>query len=68
MATQQDHGGVPFAVAHDMRQFRLLELPPDIVELLDAPSPPPYVSSLCCPTTPSPALPCPALPYPARPS
>ncbi|KAF2829213.1 hypothetical protein CC86DRAFT_403863 [Ophiobolus disseminans] len=41
MATQQDDGGVPFSMAHEMHQFRLLELPPDIVELLDAPNPSP---------------------------
>ncbi|KAF1943040.1 hypothetical protein EJ02DRAFT_401403 [Clathrospora elynae] len=40
MATQQDEGGVPFAVAHEQQLFRLLELPPDIVELIEAPSPP----------------------------
>ncbi|OAL04179.1 hypothetical protein IQ06DRAFT_115397 [Phaeosphaeriaceae sp. SRC1lsM3a] len=40
MATQQDERGVPFAMAHEMQQFRLFELPPEIVELLDAPSPP----------------------------
>jgi sister chromatid cohesion protein DCC1 len=40
MATQQAEGGVPFSVAHDMQQFRLFELPPEIVELIDAPNPP----------------------------
>ncbi|KAH7394931.1 sister chromatid cohesion protein-like protein Dcc1 [Phaeosphaeria sp. MPI-PUGE-AT-0046c] len=40
MATQQHERGVPFAMAHEMQQFRLFELPPEIVELLDAPSPP----------------------------
>jgi sister chromatid cohesion protein DCC1 len=40
MATQQDQGGVPFAVAHDFQHFRLLELPAEIVELIDAPNPP----------------------------
>ncbi|KAF2690388.1 hypothetical protein K458DRAFT_290521 [Lentithecium fluviatile CBS 122367] len=39
--TQQHEGGVPFSVAHDLQTFRLLELPPEIVELLDSPSPPP---------------------------
>ena len=43
MATQQDHGGVPFSIAHEMLQFRLFELPPELVELLDAPQPPLYV-------------------------
>lgn len=43
MATQQNEGGVPFAVAHELRSFRLLELPPEIVELLEAPDPPQYV-------------------------
>ncbi|KAH7068873.1 sister chromatid cohesion protein-like protein Dcc1 [Paraphoma chrysanthemicola] len=40
MATQQDEGGVPFAIAHEMQHFRLFELPPEIVELIDAPNPP----------------------------
>ncbi|KAF2873739.1 sister chromatid cohesion protein Dcc1 [Massariosphaeria phaeospora] len=40
MATQQDEGGVLFAIAHELQQFRLLELPPEIVELIDAPNPP----------------------------
>ncbi|KAF2121429.1 sister chromatid cohesion protein-like protein Dcc1 [Lophiotrema nucula] len=41
MATQQGEGGVPFSVAHDLRQFRLLELPAELLELLDSPTPPP---------------------------
>ncbi|KAL1597831.1 hypothetical protein SLS60_008318 [Paraconiothyrium brasiliense] len=41
MATQQGEGGVPFAVAHELQNFRLLELPSEIVELLEAPNPPP---------------------------
>ncbi|KAF2188360.1 hypothetical protein K469DRAFT_567272 [Zopfia rhizophila CBS 207.26] len=40
MATQQDEGGVPFSIAHDLQQFRLLELPAGILELIDAPNPP----------------------------
>ncbi|KAF2032605.1 hypothetical protein EK21DRAFT_109677 [Setomelanomma holmii] len=40
MATQQDEGGVPFSIAHEMQHFRLFELPPEIVELIDAPNPP----------------------------
>ncbi|KAF2649225.1 sister chromatid cohesion protein-like protein Dcc1 [Lophiostoma macrostomum CBS 122681] len=40
MATQQDEGDVPFSVAHDMQQFRLLELPPEIVELIESANPP----------------------------
>lgn len=43
MAALQHDAGVPFAIAHDMQHFRLLELPPEIVELVDAPGPPPYV-------------------------
>lgn len=31
---------MPFAIAHDLQHLRLLELPPDLVELLDAPNPP----------------------------
>ncbi|KAF2451334.1 hypothetical protein P171DRAFT_492622 [Karstenula rhodostoma CBS 690.94] len=41
MAAQQDEGGVPFAVAHDFQTFRLLELPAELVQLLEAPNPPP---------------------------
>jgi sister chromatid cohesion protein DCC1 len=41
MATQQDEGGVPFAMAHSLQQFRLLELPAELVDVLDAPNPPP---------------------------
>jgi sister chromatid cohesion protein DCC1 len=41
MATQQDDGGVPFSMAHEMQPFRLFELPPEIVALIDAPNPPP---------------------------
>ena len=40
MATQQDEGGVPFSIAHDMQQFRLLELPQEIVELIESAHPP----------------------------
>tara|TARA_R110002003_G_scaffold96_10_gene7475 strand:+ start:11976 stop:12101 length:126 start_codon:yes stop_codon:yes gene_type:complete len=40
MATQQDAGGVPFSIAHAMQQFRLFELPPEIVELIEAPNSP----------------------------
>jgi hypothetical protein len=40
MATQQDEGGVPFSIAHQQQHFRLLELPPEIVGLIDAPNPP----------------------------
>jgi hypothetical protein len=43
MATQQDEGGVPFSLAHSFQQLRLLELPPELVALLDSASPPPYV-------------------------
>ncbi|KAK1914538.1 hypothetical protein P3342_010527 [Pyrenophora teres f. teres] len=42
--SRQDGGGVPLAIAHDQRHFRLLELPPDIVGLLDAPDPPLFLS------------------------
>ena len=45
MATQQDEGGVPVAIAHEMQHFRLLELPPEIVALLEAPNPPRCVST-----------------------
>ncbi|ORY02036.1 sister chromatid cohesion protein Dcc1 [Clohesyomyces aquaticus] len=41
MATQQDEGGVPFSIAYDMQHFRLLELPAELLELLESPKPPP---------------------------
>lgn len=40
MATQQHDGGVPFGIAHSAQKLQLLELPPDVVALLDAPNPP----------------------------
>lgn len=41
MATQQFDGGVPFAIrAGAQAKLQLLELPPDVVALLDAPNPP----------------------------
>jgi hypothetical protein len=43
MATQQDEGGVPFSMAHHLQQFRLLELPAELADLIDAPNPPPWV-------------------------
>jgi len=43
MATQQDEG-VPLSIAHDLATFRLLELPPELVELLEAPNPPLYAA------------------------
>ncbi|OCK78954.1 hypothetical protein K432DRAFT_300870 [Lepidopterella palustris CBS 459.81] len=39
MATQ-DERGVPFSIAHEQQQFRLLELPPEILQLIDSPNPP----------------------------
>ncbi|EUC32297.1 hypothetical protein COCCADRAFT_99056 [Bipolaris zeicola 26-R-13] len=39
MATQHQ-GGLPVSIAHQQQHFRLLELPPEIVELLDKPNPP----------------------------
>jgi sister chromatid cohesion protein DCC1 len=41
MATQQHAGGVPFSMAHEMQQFRLFELPSEVVDLIEAPNPPP---------------------------
>ncbi|KAF2816171.1 uncharacterized protein BDZ99DRAFT_458061 [Mytilinidion resinicola] len=37
MATQDD-SGVPFSVVHDQQQFRLVELPPEILALIDSPN------------------------------
>ncbi|KAF2473781.1 sister chromatid cohesion protein-like protein Dcc1 [Lindgomyces ingoldianus] len=41
MAALQDEGSVPFSIAHGQQHLRLLELPAEILELLDAPNPPP---------------------------
>ncbi|PVI03152.1 hypothetical protein DM02DRAFT_612390 [Periconia macrospinosa] len=35
MATRQQQSGVPVFIAHQFQQFRLLELPPDIVDLIE---------------------------------
>ncbi|KAH6614215.1 sister chromatid cohesion protein-like protein Dcc1 [Boeremia exigua] len=40
MATQQFDGGVPFAIAARAQKLQLLELPPAVAALLDAPNPP----------------------------
>lgn len=40
MATQQFDAGVPFAIAASAQKLQLLELPPDVAALLDAPNPP----------------------------
>jgi hypothetical protein len=45
---------VPFAIAHDLRKLQLLELPPDLLALLDAPS----ASPRCAPCS-LPAIHCP---------
>lgn len=55
MATQQDEGGIPFAIAHHLQHFRLLELPPELVELIEAPNPPLYAFQ----SPPPRARPCP---------
>ncbi|KAF2750336.1 hypothetical protein M011DRAFT_474789 [Sporormia fimetaria CBS 119925] len=59
MATQQGEGGVPFSIAHDFQSFRLLELPQDLVELLETPNPPHLCikSQIPSPTTASNAKP-----------
>lgn len=44
MATQQDDAGVPLSVAHDLSAFRLIELPPELVALLESPNPPLYAA------------------------
>ncbi|CAO2654880.1 Nn.00g116130.m01.CDS01 [Neocucurbitaria sp. VM-36] len=53
MATQQDEGGVPFSIAHELQHFRLLELPPEIVEVIDAPNPPRLSIKSHAPSPPS---------------
>ncbi len=41
MATQQQlDSGVPFAIAVRAQKLQLLELPPNVAALLDAPNPP----------------------------
>lgn len=39
MAISQHPGGVPVSIAHTFQHFRLLELPPEIVDLIDSPAP-----------------------------
>ena len=41
-ARHQGHGqpDVPVAIAHDLQPFRLLELPADLVELIESPNAP----------------------------
>ncbi|KAF2248632.1 sister chromatid cohesion protein-like protein Dcc1 [Trematosphaeria pertusa] len=53
MATQQDERGVPLSVAHELQQFRLVELPPEIAELLEAPNPPALSIKSQAPSAPS---------------
>ncbi|CBX94006.1 hypothetical protein IAQ61_003880 [Plenodomus lingam] len=53
MATQQDKGGVPFSIAHEMLHFRLLELPPEVAELIERPNPPPLSIKSLAPSAPS---------------
>ncbi|OCL14124.1 hypothetical protein AOQ84DRAFT_371572 [Glonium stellatum] len=36
----QDEGAIPFSIAHDQQQFRLLELPPALLDLIASPDPP----------------------------
>lgn len=47
-ATPPMDRSVPFAVAHDLQAqaFRLLELPQEIVDLIEAPNPPLYAPGL----------------------
>ncbi|KAF2263350.1 hypothetical protein CC78DRAFT_545079 [Lojkania enalia] len=51
MATQQAEGGVPFSMVHNMQQFRLLELPAELLELIDTPNPPPLSIKSQAPST-----------------
>ena len=39
MATQ-DEGGIPFSISQEQQQFRLLELPPALLDLIASPNPP----------------------------
>lgn len=36
----QDAAEIPFSAAHQQRAFKLLELPPELLELLEAENPP----------------------------
>ncbi|KAF1994452.1 hypothetical protein P154DRAFT_539596 [Amniculicola lignicola CBS 123094] len=53
MATQQSDGGVRFSVAHDLQQYRLLELPAELLELIDAANPPLLSIKSAAPGAPS---------------
>jgi sister chromatid cohesion protein DCC1 len=39
MATQEDRG-IPFSIANDFTNFRLLELPDELLTILTSPNPP----------------------------
>ena len=39
MATQNE-GGIPFSISQEQQQFRLLELPPALLDLIASPNPP----------------------------
>ena len=41
MATQEETG-IPFAIEHKQQNFRLLELPPDFLQLITSKDPPRY--------------------------
>ena len=43
MMAQDSPAGVPFTMTHPQQNFRLLELPPEVLELLSADKPPRYV-------------------------
>jgi hypothetical protein len=45
MATQ-DTQGIPFSSAQVQQSFKLLELPPDLIAMLESDSPPTYVSAM----------------------
>jgi hypothetical protein len=38
----QDFNGIPFTLSLEQQNFRLMELPPDLLALITAPAPPKY--------------------------
>ncbi|ERF71722.1 hypothetical protein EPUS_05594 [Endocarpon pusillum Z07020] len=44
MTTQTSFAEIPLAIAHSQQNLRLLELPPNLLDLLSAPRPPRYVT------------------------
>jgi len=47
--SSQDNKGIPFSYAANGIGYKLLELPPELAELLEGANPPTYANTLCLP-------------------